>query len=108
MTRAQADLSLTEMLDIMRRNGYSPVGMPVPDSTVVHPGLVRHHSGLATQLVLPVFGDATVTRVRCSLDTAQPGLLITSVVFTWSDTQEKVVRWLMEEDGLLPMTDDQP
>jgi hypothetical protein len=107
VTRAQAELSLSDMLDIMRRNGYSPVGVPTPGGSVVHPGLVRHHAGMATQLALPVFGDATVTRARCSLDTAQPGLLITSVVFTWTDTQETVVHWLLEQDGLLPKTDDQ-
>ena len=74
---------------------------------LVDPALVRHHAGMATVLVLPVFGDATVTRTRCSLDTAQPGLLITSVEFRWTEAQDKVARWLLEHDGLLPAEEDQ-
>lgn len=100
-------LALDEMLDTLRRNGYSPLGVPRDGGSAVDPALVRHHAGMATVLVLPVFGDATVTRTRCSLDTAQPGLLITSVEFRWTEAQDKVARWLLEHDGLLPAEEGQ-
>ena len=108
MTAANTAPSLDELVDLLRRNGYSPVGVVSPGGTVVHPGLVRHHAGMATQLVLPVYGDATVVRTRCSLDQAQPGLLITSVEFCWTNAQATVALWLLREDGVLPKEEDQP
>jgi len=104
------DLSLDDMLDMLRRNGYSPLGVPRDGGITADPALVRHHAGMATTLVLPVYGDATVLRTRCSLDTAQPGLLIKSVEFRFSEDQATVARWLLEHDGLLPAAPqtDQP
>ncbi len=107
MTTDPKMLSLDDMLDLLRRNGYSPLGVPTSGGTAVDPALVRHHAGMATLLLLPVYGDATVVRTRCSLDTAQPGLLVTSVEFRWTDSPSTVALWLLKDQGLLPAEEDQ-
>jgi hypothetical protein len=96
-----AALTSDDLHHLLRRNGYTPVGVPGGEAAV-HPGLVGHHDRVATLVVLPVYGEATVIRTTYSCDRAHPSLLITSLVVRWTAPKYDVLQWLCDVHGLLP------
>jgi hypothetical protein len=105
---ADVDLSLEQMLDLLRRNGFGPLGIPVCGGAAVDPALAHYRNGVMTMLVLPTYGAATVARMECVNDRSRPDWIVKSVTCQWTAPKEDAARWLLEDYGLLPSEVEQP
>lgn len=100
-------LSYVEMVDLLRRNRFRPLGIPVCGAAALDPALIHYAENdeqqlIETVLVLPTYGAATVSRMVCARDHTQPDWIVESLLFQWVAPKEEAVLWLLKDYGLLP------
>lgn len=107
MTAATTALSYDDMIDLLRRNGFGPLGIPVCGGAAIDPALARSEHGTVTMLVAPTYGSATVTRVECANDKTNPSWFVRSVLVNFVAPKEEAALWLLEDYGLIPDNGDE-
>ena len=107
MTTTTTALSFDDMLDLLRRNGFGPLGIPVCGGAAIDPALAHSANSVVTMLVLPTYGSATVARMQCANDKTQPSWVVKSVLFHFVAPKEEAALWLLEDYGLLPEEEEE-